>query len=356
MRTNEAQISLDLGGRVLNSESPGKDWSFNYDCEISGADEPLKLRFNFDKEDKVPGRLCAIIGRNGVGKTSIMANLALDLTDLTETSADLRNQRENEKFEGNRPLFTRVVALSFSAFDEFKRPKPSDEISYIYCGAKDDENRTTKSGLVTKHKNFFAKVQERARLDEWRDQVAFILDEDADVPAYEEYLRSKERNPRAVSLSSGQTMLIYCVTALLAYISPNTLILFDEPELHLHPNAVAQLMLILHKLTKDYDCYAILATHSALVIQDIPRKRVMKLKRVGNLTSAAQLGRETFGEDLALLNEEVFETLNVEYNYKKVLKRLLNTKTVDEIVNLFDGRLGFHAMMYLESIDFPEEK
>lgn len=355
LRTNEAQLSFSLGGRVLQSRKPAADWSFNYDCEIPGADEAIRLSFNFDKADKAPGRMCALIGRNGVGKTSIMANMALDLTDLNETSGFLRDRRDKEKFEGNRPLFTRIMALSFSAFDEFERPVASDEISYIYCGAKDEDNRTTKSDLVKKHKTFFAKVQERKRMADWRDQVEFILGDDADVSAYEEFLSSNEERPPAGSLSSGQTMLIYCVTALLAYISPNTLILFDEPELHLHPNAVAQLMAILHDLTKEYDCYAILATHSALVIQDIPGKRVQKLVRHGNLTSAKELGRETFGEDLALLNEEVFETANVEYHYKHILKRLHRTKTVDEIVQLFDGRLGFHAMMYLESLEAAAE-
>ena len=350
LRTNEAQQCLLYGANALYRQRIPDESSFTYKCVIARADEPITLSFDFDSEDKLPRRICALIGRNGVGKTSILAQLALDLTDLRRISSERRRQRD-ELFVGGRPLFSRIVALSFSAFDEFRRPRPSEEISYFYCGVRDDEGRITRSGLLAKHRDFFMRVEELNRLRRWRELVEFIVGQDADLDAYENYLKGGEATESVRQLlSSGQNTLIYFVSALLAYGKKQALVLFDEPELHLHPNAIAQLMRILNELVTELECYAVLATHSALVLQEIPSKRVIYLRRTGNLTTVQPLGRETFGEDLASLNEEIFETVNVEYVYKDVLERLARRRSFEDVLELFDGRLGFHAMAYLTSL------
>jgi predicted ATP-dependent endonuclease of OLD family len=55
-------------------------------------------------------------------------------------------------------------------------------------------------------------------------------------------------------------------------------LLFDEPETHLHPSIIFKLINTLNKLLDDYDSYLIIATHSPIVIQQIPSKKVMILR------------------------------------------------------------------------------
>ena len=43
-------------------------------------------------------------------------------------------------------------------------------------------------------------------------------------------------------LSSGERIMVYLWSQLVAYIRFDTLILFDEPETHLHPNAISELL------------------------------------------------------------------------------------------------------------------
>ena len=64
----------------------------------------------------------------------------------------------------------------------------------------------------------------------------------------------------------GQYILLCTMTEVIATIEKESLLLFDEPELHLHPNAVANTLRMLYKLLEEYDSYAIFATHSPLIV------------------------------------------------------------------------------------------
>ena len=114
------------------------------------------------------------------------------------------------------------------------------------------------------------------------------------------------------SLSSGEAVLTHLTTALVSWLEPFSLVLFDEPETHLHPNAVASLFNVLTELLTQNDSYALIATHSPIVLQEIPRSRVLVLTRDGNVTTSANLETESFGESLSELTRHVFETNRIQ--------------------------------------------
>ena len=161
-------------------------------------------------------------------------------------------------------------------------------------------------------------------------------------------IRSNDSEDKALSLlSSGQSILAHYVTALLAWIQPNSLVLFDEPETHLHPNAVANLFLVLSDVLQDFNSYAIVATHSPVVIQEIPSKRVLVFERVDNVTDAHPLLIESFGESLTELTRHVFETDEVKNVYRRTLKDLAEDETVEEVMRRFPRGLSLSAQAYL---------
>jgi predicted ATP-dependent endonuclease of OLD family len=106
-------------------------------------------------------------------------------------------------------------------------------------------------------------------------------------------------------------------------------VLFDEPETHLHPNAVANLFNVLTDLLRENESYALIATHSPIVLQEIPRKRVLVLSRDGDVTTSANLEAESFGESLSALTRHVFETNEIENLYKSTLADLAGEETVE---------------------------
>jgi predicted ATP-dependent endonuclease of OLD family len=148
-------------------------------------------------------------------------------------------------------------------------------------------------------------------------------------------------------LSSGQSILCHFITALLAWIEPNSLVLFDEPETHLHPNAVASLFSVLNRVLNKYESFAVLATHSPVVIQEIPAKRVLMFQREGNVTVSFPLSMESFGESVSELTRHVFETVEIENPYKKTLRRLARDYDEDEVLDMFEQGLSLNAQAYL---------
>lgn len=148
-------------------------------------------------------------------------------------------------------------------------------------------------------------------------------------------------------LSSGQSILAHFVTALLAWIEPNSIVLFDEPETHLHPNAVAYLFNVLTSVLENHDSFAIIATHSPIVLQEIPRKRAIVFEREGNITTARPLGLESFGESISELTRHVFETNEIPTLYRRILRNLANEESLEETMERFEDGLSMNAQAYL---------
>ena len=135
MRENGAHRSRRFGRGWAQGEKITEKLSFKYSGVIDGATEPIEVSITFNGTDPLPGRIVGIIGRNAVGKTRFLAKLGEDLAQISRTSAERLAERE-ERFPSRRPLFTWIIAISYSAFDRFKRPPADASSSYVYCGKR----------------------------------------------------------------------------------------------------------------------------------------------------------------------------------------------------------------------------
>ena len=153
---------------------------------------------------------------------------------------------------------------------------------------------------------------ESKRTGTWKRSVTRVLGRRDE--SFEEMLEAQEDRSVAAtafldSLSSGEAILTHLTTALVSWLEPFSLVLFDEPETHLHPNAIASLFSVLSELLLQNESYALIATHSPIVLQEIPRSRVVLLTRDGDVTTSTQaIPTESFGESLSELTRHVFET------------------------------------------------
>lgn len=348
LRTNSAKRTSAYGRRLFMEGEINEEQSFTYIFEIDGADSETEVRIEFSEHDGLPGRVAAVIGRNAVGKTRFMSGLASDLAQTGRVSAETVKGRQ-KRFPRGMPLFNRVIAASYSAIDRFKRPTATEEVSYIYCGIRDDNGRPSPRALADTYAANLKRVRDMQRGDEWLGYVRLALGEEGvrAATALKDDLAKTGETSAFETLSSGQAMLCHFITGLLAWIQPNTLVLFDEPETHLHPNAVAHLFVALSGVLQTYDSKAIVATHSPLVIQEIPSRHVVQFVRTGNTTVAEKLGLESFGESLSELTRHVFETIEVDSLYKRTLKELAAGNSVDGVLALFEERLSLNAKAYL---------
>lgn len=349
IRENGAHRARRFGRVWATGQEVTERLNFNYTGSIDGADVDVEAKFAFSPSDPVPGRIVGIIGRNAVGKTRFLASMAADLAQIARSSAETVAAREH-RFPGGRPLFTRVIAISYSAFDQFKRPVHDRSSSYVYCGIRNDKGGLSRASLIESYRTNQERIRKRGAQGEWTWYMQQILGDLSEklTASLEAEIDSDSTEDKALSLlSSGQSILAHFVTALLAWIQPNSLVLFDEPETHLHPNAVANLFLILSDILEEFNSYAVIATHSPVVIQEIPAKRVLVFERVDNVTVAEHLLLESFGESLTELTRHVFETDEVKSVYRRTLRDLAEDESADEVMARFPRGLSLSAQAYL---------
>jgi hypothetical protein len=175
MRFNDAQRARRFGQALALGHPITETFSFAYDAEIDGADAVIETTIPFDPNDLLPGRVVGIVGRNAVGKTQFLANLATDLCQIGRVSGEAQSKRD-ARFGGQRPLFTRVLAISYSAFDRFTRPK-SVAISYVYCGIRNERGGLSRRALIERYRENQARIRKMHRMTSWTKFMSEVLDD-----------------------------------------------------------------------------------------------------------------------------------------------------------------------------------
>lgn len=349
IRFSEAEKALKEGQGILHGQELKTEFNFSFSCKVGRAEEHHLAKFNFKKSSLIPHRIFSIIGENGTGKTQYLSKLALAIS----------GEKDQGEFEPSRPLFNKVIAVSYSAFDQFMIPKKKRSFSYRYCGLKDSNGFLSDKKIENNYRVSCDKIENKNLKLKWFFLLKTVIDENILELIHDELFESKNylnvaRNSDGL-LSSGQSILMYVITEILANIREESLILFDEPEMHLHPTAISNLITLLNELLDEFDSYAILATHSPLIIQEIPSKNVLVFERIQNIPIIRNLEIESFGENITTITKNIFKTVDIEPNYKKVLSDLSKSRSYEEVLKLFDNKLSLNSEIYLKGCYKYEE-
>lgn len=152
-------------------------------------------------------------------------------------------------------------------------------------------------------------------------------------------------------MSSGHASVLLIITQLVAKVEEKTLVLLDEPESHLHPPLLSAFVRALSDLLENRNGVAIIATHSPVVLQEIPRSCVWKIERTGKVTNPYRPNIETFGENVGVLTREVFSLEVIKSGFHKLLTEIVATgKSYDDIVSEFGNQLGTEAKILLKTL------
>ncbi len=358
-------VRKDKAERILREvrfELSGRDrsdmYKFTYKFSpIFGNDDvpPTPINFDFEDVSDIPNRICAIIGKNGVGKTQFISQLPKNLIEENE-----------EFFEGQLPLFSKIIALSYSPFDTFKPGKAGVNVDYIFCSLRDDsgeigddKSRAIKFGKTRR------RIEELERLDDW----LYILEEFLPESFFEKAFQTDEKNNIVVNvdqlnserrnLSSGQRILLETVTNIVAHIRYDSLLLFDEPETHLHPNAIAQLMNTIYELVKRFESFCIVTTHSPIIIRELLSRNVFVFDRLESMLAIRKIGMESFGANLSDITEEVFGTNEIPKHYQAIIRKLKDRdKTPEEIIEIIQSDnmpVSLNLRLFIRSLYQDEE-
>ena len=96
---------------------------------------------------------------------------------------------------------------------------------------------------------------------------------------------------------------------------------------------------------------AILATHSPVMLQEVPRDCVWLLFREGNITSNERPQVETFAENLGVLTREVFRVEVTQSGYHTLLQREVEAAgSVEQLFARFNDHLGAEGRAIARSL------
>ena len=152
-------------------------------------------------------------------------------------------------------------------------------------------------------------------------------------------------------LSSGHQVIMLSLMQLIAYLTERTFVILDEPENHLHPPLLAAFIRALSELLIGYNGVALIATHSPVILQEVPRSCVWKINRNGNEVRASRLEIESFGATIGALTREVFALEVRQSGFHKILyEEVARGQSYSEIVELFNNELGDEALALLRTL------
>ena len=144
--------------------------------------------------------------------------------------------------------------------------------------------------------------------------------------------------------SAGHKIVLLIITKLVEVVEERTLVLLDEPEAHLHPPLLAALVRAISDLLIDRNGVAIVATHSPVVLQEVPAKCAWKLFRAGASVGAVRPDLETFGENVGTLTRDVFGLEVSRSGFHHMLQEAVNKfSNYEEVLDAFRGNLGAEA-------------
>lgn len=317
---------------------------FNYKTKVEGAESPHKVTFDFRVNEDLPYRMNVLIGKNGTGKTQLLCSMVNSISGV-----DKRN-----KFSPYNPLFNKIIAISYGLFDDFPKPEDTTVFSYKYIGLRTtSEEIISDERLEQKLRNALSSILQDDRTEIWFESVGRIihlsylgLEKNSDLTI--EWINNLSYK-NAKRLSSGQSITLFILSELIANIQYDSLILFDEPETHLHPSALSQLINSFHGILANFRSFAIICTHSPLIIQDIPSRYITIFDRQGNYPIIRKLPLESFGANISLLTSNLFETISNKELYKTFLDEMAY-RSIDSVDNLFENGLSMNAHLYLTAL------
>jgi ABC-type multidrug transport system ATPase subunit len=367
--TVQGQFSrLARGGARLSR------YEFNYTAPKSGRakSHPVKLSFVVQPESMPPTNVHILIGRNGVGKTYLLNNMTRSLVDKNATSTEVGTfEAVNDELTPGE-IFANLVSVTFSAFDPFEplpsRRDKSEGMHYSYIGLK-------RAGKTEEGKPLAPKTPERlstdfsasmvicrsgARLVRWRRALEMLaadpIFKEADIASLaaveldDDTLKSDARKLFG-NLSSGHKIVLLTITRLVETVEERTLVLLDEPEAHLHPPLLSAFVRALSDLLINRNGVAIIATHSPVVLQEVPASCAWKIRRTGRMLAAERPDIETFGENVGVLTREVFGLEVTDAGFHQLLRDAVREESeFQEVLEKFDSELGGEARALIRAL------
>ncbi len=358
--------------RIINGDSLLTEFDFKF-VRKNHSFSDLNIEFNVEPYSLPPSNIHTIIGRNGLGKTTLLNEMVNSIVGKEKPA----NAYFEEAFSGRITdgYFSTVISVSFSAFDPFT---PFSEQSdsrlgtcYYYIGLKKNDGKSESNDLEDirnlRHKcaiSVYNCCADDSKRDAWLKAISNL----------ESYTNFRDLNLKDIvnlsgenlvnecinrieKMSSGHAIVFMIISSLVEKVQDKTLVLFDEPESHLHPPLLAAFIRALSNLLSRRNGIAIIATHSPVVVQEVPKSCCWVLTRFGDEMIYDRPSIETFAENVGTLTKEVFKLEMEQSGFHKLLKEQVDAGlSFEDIIMKFKKKIGFEGRAILMSMIMLRDK
>jgi ABC-type nitrate/sulfonate/bicarbonate transport system ATPase subunit len=343
-----------------------------------------------------------LIGKNGTGKTQLLLKIIEGLRIQGDTDAD-----QTAQF-GPSPSFNRMLVFSSVASDPYPRAIPPwQELDYEYfsmiatlsadrdvltsalvdCLRDDGKIQFFEGGPFNPRGRLVLLERSMTSLGIWPSIYLplKIQAEEYDLPSplvwggrpFFPLARARTLNeqrrlllvqamdwtqsplifgsgdqPR--NLSSGEFAMFRFAAQAAGSVERGCIFLFDEPETHLHPNFISEFMDVLHTILTATRSVAIIATHSAYIVREVPRQRVRILSIENREVSIDTPRLQTFGASVDNISQFVFGDTNISHRYQGTLQEWLCSLgpdiTIESIVESYGGVMNSETLSYVAQL------
>ncbi len=349
--------------RITQGNAALTRFSFQYTLpHLENMASPITT-FDVIPESVPPTNVHVLIGRNGVGKSRCIRGLVEALLEREGEANNTPGRIELFSDGGaNDWSFAGLVLVSFSAFDDFNLyPQEQDAIGANQIGLSKSGSTGLKSipELAIDFRKSLFNCRQSLKAARWRDAVHKLEKDDlfaeANVTTLFDQPPDANWSQRAEALfkrlSSGHAIILLTITRLVELVDEKTLVLLDEPEGHLHPPLLAAFIRALSDLLVKRNGVAIIATHSPVVLQEVPQTCAWKLRRSRDVSVVERPSLETFGENIGLLTREVFGLEVTHAGFHDLLKEAVEANmSFNKVLQHFNGQLGMEAQAIVQAL------
>lgn len=378
--------------------------------KFANVDETTPLNFsclpNFQSKN-IPNGVITFIGKNGSGKSTSIYSLA----KLMYAYPDQRFRLKEKigKVEPNDIGINKLFLLSYSPFDNFVLPGiggedyrvileglKNNDGRFVFCGIR-DVKKEFETILENPQKETYEKLFEDTRLDATSLKPINVLADEfvkamstlesnversniwdkikkksrRNFLEIEEFMNAfynmddENRKETFLLLSTGYKYFFHSLAHIIAYIEEDSLILFDEPENHIHPPMLSFMINSLRSILSEYQSVMLVATHSPVIVQETFSKNVFVVRRYDGKSVISHPQIETYGANISEITSEVFDLTTDVTKYYDAFESIYdkldgeeNWQSLDEMVESIEkhlyGSVSSQMLSYLMNLYIQE--
>ncbi|MFW8578386.1 AAA family ATPase [Enterococcus entomosocium] len=366
-------IENEYRGIISGEEGIPSEYSLKLNIKREVNDEVMEI--NVFPNSFPNTNLHAIIGRNGVGKSFFFKALINGMAILSNKSSLETEDKEEEylndyftSVEGTENIAS-VLAIDLSVFDStlprgsaiavptegkirytfigfpFTEVNPDEIPEELTTGDSVDEN------LNREFRNLSREILKRDTQKNLLLSTIKVLESDPmfknnEISKWFDEYNEELRMGLFGRLSSGHKISLLMILEVILNIEINSLLLIDEPELHLHPPLLSSLIKAINTILVKKNAVCLMATHSPVVLQEITRKCAWILNREQQSIKIQRPTIETFGENINTLTREVFGLEVENSGYEKLIREVVDdSESFEAVLEKFDNQLSDSAKL-----------